>query len=81
MKESSYLWGYLGGYLGGRAKIPKIPLCYTELDSQNRHDSVYGAVGTTQQPEFNRIEFDTFRSEADVLNVALFVRSFLSIAA
>ena len=32
-------------------------------------------------PNFNRIEFDTFRSEADVLNAALFVRSFLSIAA
>ncbi len=32
-------------------------------------------------PNFNRVEFDTFRSEADILNVALFVRSFLSIAA
>lgn len=33
------------------------------MDAQNRYDSVYVIVGTTH-PNFNHVEFDTFRSEA-----------------
>ena len=42
-------------FFDGYCKIQKSrspSICYTELDAQNRYDSVYGAVGTTQQSEF-----------------------------
>ena len=34
------------------ADVVKNWICYTKLDAQNRYDSIYGLMGTTQQPEF-----------------------------